>query len=354
MENSVAVVVPAHNEEEVIANTLTAILKLADPTHLYVLDDGSTDKTADIAKKYTNNVLTLPNRGKARALNFGIKYFNLTKRYQYIFFMDADTQPSEDFLDKTLIHFEEDRNGEIVCVVGRVKALGSNWISKYRQWEYQISHLIHKRAQSTLKSIIVVPGCATVYRSYIFDHIEFPSGTLTEDMDFTFTMHRMGFSKMIFEEKAVVYTQDPQNLRDFTKQLIRWYSGFWQVVRKHNIPWHGQALDIEVAMLATEGLYNGLLVMLFIFSVIPLATMNRLSIFNIPLAVDFFLFFLPTVIWSSFSDKDFRRILFIPHFYFLRFLSCLIFFVSFFRGFLSTEKEYIWNSRRYVLERKAG
>ncbi|HJX02111.1 MAG TPA: glycosyltransferase family 2 protein [Candidatus Humimicrobiaceae bacterium] len=353
MENSVAVVVPAHNEEQVIANTLSAILKLVDRKDLYVLDDGSTDETGNIAKIYTNNVLSLPNRGKARALNFGIKHFNLTKKYPFIFFMDADTQPSEDFLDRALCHFNEDTTNEIICVVGRVKALGSNWISKYRQWEYQISHLIHKKAQSTLKSIIVVPGCATVYRSFIFDRIEFPTGTLTEDMDFTFTMHRMGFSKMIFEEKAIVYTQDPNNLRDFTKQLIRWYSGFWQVVRKHNIPWQGQALDIEVAMLATEGLYNGLLVILFMFSVIPLATLDRLSIFNIPLAVDFFLFFLPTVIWSSVSDKDYRRILFIPHFYFLRFLSCLVFFVSFFRGFLSIEKEYIWDSKRYVLERKA-
>jgi biofilm PGA synthesis N-glycosyltransferase PgaC len=351
---SVAVVVPAHNEEAVIGPTIESILKLVKPSDLYIIDDGSTDNTAYIAKRYTQNTLTLPNRGKARALNYGIKYFNLSRRYKYIFFMDADTQPAADFLDKTLIHFESDAKEEVVCVVGRVKAIGTNWISKYRQWEYQISHFVHKKAQSRLQSIIVVPGCATVYRSYVFDRLEFPIGTLTEDMDFTFALHRSGFNKMVFEENAIVYTQDPQNLKNLTRQLTRWYTGFWQVVRKHNIPWQGQVLDFEVAMLATEGLYNGLLIIIFIICLIPLASLGELSIFKIPMAVDFLLFFLPTLIWSAVSDRDWLRIFYIPHFYFLRILSCLIFFASFFRGYLSIEKEYSWNSPRYHLERRSG
>ena len=349
---SVAVVVPAHNEEAVIGPTIKAILKLVEPSDLYIIDDGSTDNTSYIAKKYTQNTLTLPNSGKAKALNYGIKHFNLSRYYKYIFFMDADTHPSPDFLNRAFVHFENDLKEEIVCVVGRVKALGTNWISKYRQWEYQISHFIHKKAQAKIQSIIVVPGCATVYRSHIFDQIEFPTGTLTEDMDFTFALHRAGFNRMVFEENAIVYTQDPQNLKNLSRQLIRWYTGFWQVVRKHDIPWQGQPLDLEVAMLATEGLYNGLLIIIFTFSLIPLASMGKLSIFRIPLAADFFVFFLPTLIWSSLNDRDSLRILYIPHFYFLRILSCVIFFASFFKGYLSVEREYAWNSPRYRLERE--
>jgi len=344
---SIAALVPANNEEKVITKTLEAILKLVPKEDLYVVDDGSEDETLKISQKYTKNVLSTSNQGKAHALNSGIKYFGLTKRYNYIFFMDADSKPKWDFLDKMLVHFKNDTNGEIICVVGRVKGSSKNWISKYRQWEYQLSYLVHKRAQELLGSILVTPGCATLYRSFIFDKLEFPIGTLTEDMDFTFQMHRLGFNKMVFESKAIVYTIDPQNLRDFIKQLSRWYTGFWQVVRKHDIPWQGQMLDLEVSVLATEGLYNGLLVIFFLISMISLSFFGIISILVIPLLLDLLLFFIPSLIWSSFSDKDYTRIFFIPHFYLLRFLSSIIFLKSYFDGFLSSEKEYVWNSNRY-------
>lgn len=345
---SVAALVPANNESKVIAKTLDALLKLVPPSCLYVVDDGSEDETAKIAKKYTKNVLITSNRGKANALNAGIKKFKLTKKHEYILFMDADSKPKSDFLRKALKHFRNDPKKKNICVVGRVKVLGSNWISKYRQWEYQISYLIHKRAQEYLNSILVTPGCATVYRSFIFDQFKFPIGTLTEDMDFTFQMHRAGFNKMIFETNAIVYTLDPQNVKDFSKQLSRWYTGFWQVVRKHDIPWQGQMLDLEVAILAIEGLYNGLLVIFFLIIIINLIFLGGISILVIPLLFDLFLFFIPSLIWSMISDKDYTRIFYIPHFYILRFLSSILFLKSYFDGFLSQEKEYVWNSNRYI------
>ncbi len=348
----VAALIPAYNEARVIAKTLKALGKLVAKEDIYVVDDGSSDNTKKIARKFTGNVLVCKNHGKAHALNSGIKHFGLTKKYEYIFFMDADTEPRHDFLERAMKHFEEDPDQKIVCVIGRVKGYPINWVSKYRQWEYHISHLIHKKAQENLGSILVVPGCATVYRSFIFDILSFPSGTLTEDMDFTFLMHRSGYHKMVLEEKAVVYTQDPLNLKDFTKQCKRWYTGFWQVVRKHDVPWGGQVLDFEVAVLAIEGLYNGMIVLFFLLSIFPLALMGAISLFRIPLLVDLLIFFIPTLVWSAVVDKDYIRILYIPHFYFLRLLSSTIFLKSFFNGFLSTEQEYVWDSNRYFIEGK--
>lgn len=345
-KKSVAVLVPANNEEYVIAKTLEAVLKLVPGKNIYVVDDGSRDLTYKIAKKYTKNVLKTTNRGKAHALNIGIKYFDLTKKYKYIFFMDADTKPKADFLDKAIKHFKNDPKKRINCVIGRVKVLDKNWISKYRQWEYQVSHLIHKKAQQRMGSILVTPGCATIYRSLIFNKLKFPSGTLTEDMDFTFLMHRSGFNKMVFENDAIVYTLDPHTIKEFTKQLNRWYTGFWQVVRKHDIPWQGQMLDFEVTILATEGLFNGILMIFFFISIIDLLFFGGISIFIAPLLFDLFMFFIPSLVWSMVVDKDYTRIFYTPHFYFLRFLSSILFLKSFFDGFLSPEKEYVWNSSR--------
>ena len=348
-KEEVAVIIPAFNEAKVIGTTLKAVLKIIKKKDLYVVNDGSRDKTATVARKVTHNVLTLPNQGKAHALNTAIEKFKLTKKYKYIFFVDADTSPDENFLTYALLHFQNDRHKKIVCVVGRVEGIGVNWISKYRQWEYYISHFIHKRAQANLKSILVVPGCATIYRSYIFDKVKIPYGTMTEDMDFTFLLHRMGYNNMIFEDKAVVYTQDPRNIKDFVKQITRWYTGFWQSVKKHEIPWHAQTLDLVVVLLAMEGIFNGLIVIFFLMSIIPIASLGKITIFKAPLYIDFFAFFLPTILWSSVSDRDYSKIRYVLHFYFLRLLSSLIFLKCYFAGFLSNQKDFVWDSNRYSL-----
>lgn len=347
-KEKVAILIPAHNEEKVISSTIKAVLRLADKKDVYVVDDGSTDGTSKIAKKYFINILTTPNEGKAHALNTGIRHFKLIEKYDFIFLMDADSSPRANFLKYALPHFKKDRKKEIFCVSGRVKGSTKNWITKYRQWEYQVAFLIHKKAQQHLSSILVTPGCATIYRSSIFKTQKFPSGTMTEDMDFTFQMHRAGYNKMIFESKAVVNTIDPYTLGDYAKQLERWYTGFWQSVRKHDVPWRGQMLDFEVAVLAIEGLYNGVLVAFLGASIIKLSFSGGLSILVTPILIDLFIFFLPSLIWSSIADKDYSRILFVPHFYLLRLLSSVIFIKSYFKGFLSREKTYVWDSTRYL------
>lgn len=345
----VAALIPAFNEELVISNTLEALLKIFSGKDIYVIDDGSTDLTAKKAYQYTPNVLCVSNKGKASALNFGIHYFNLCQNYKYIFFLDADTFPAADFINRVLKIFEKDVTEQISCIVGRVESLGVTWIGKYRIWEYYISHFVHKQAQHFMESIIVVPGCATVYRSFIFEKLQIPTGTLTEDMDFTFLMHRLGYSKMVFEKDAVVYTQDPPNLKSFIKQVNRWYTGFWQVVRKHKVPWGGQKLDLEVALLALEGLYNGILVLLFLSSLPFMFTTGFTYILGLPLLFDLLLFFLPTILWVTVKYRKLSLILFLPHFYFLRFLTSLIFLKAYFSGYLSKEKEYIWDTGRYII-----
>jgi len=348
-KGKVATLIPAHNEELVIAKTLEAVLRQCPKSDIYVVDDGSTDNTEAVIRKYTNNVLKIENLGKSGAVNKALKHFKLTNKYEYIFFMDADTQPERNFLKIAMSHFDSDPKEEINCVVGRVQGMGGSWVARYRLWEYEISHTIHKQAQSNLKSILVVPGCATVYRSEVFKKLKFPTGTLTEDMDFTFLMHRNGFNNMLFDDRCVVTTQDPQTLKEFVKQVNRWYTGFWQAVRKHNVPWGGQMLDFEVAMLASEGLYNGLVVTSLLASLVPLGLKGHLYIYQIPFFIDLFGFFIPTLLWSAVKNRSLKMLLNIPNFYFIRFLSSLLFFRSFFAGFLSKEKAYMWDTKRYLI-----
>ncbi len=345
-----AILVPAHNEETVIAETLRSCLKLVNKNDIYVVSDGSTDKTAAIARQLVPNVLSLnPNQGKAGASNTAIAHFKLASRYKYLLPMDADTQLTAAFLEHTLPLLEKDTKEKIACVVGKVIGRKHNYLTAYRLWEYEIAQTIHKRAQASENAIIVCPGCATVYRSKIFQHIQIPTGTLTEDMDLTFLIHRQSLGRIVFTDKAIVITQDPQTLKDFLKQIDRWYTGFWQCVTKHNIPWRGQPLDAEVAMLSLEGLFNGILSLTLLF-LIPLTLFRQPTILIIPFAIDLTFFLLPTIFLTIKRHKHYRMLQYLPQFYLLRSLSCLVFLKSFTKVTLGLDLKMGWNkTKRYMI-----
>lgn len=346
-----AILIPAYNEAEVIGNTLASFLKIIKKEDIYVVNDGSKDKTALVAKKYTPNVLTVTNRGKANALNTAISKFKLTQKYKYLMPMDADTVITKDFLKYTLPILDQDKGKKICGVVGKVVGSTHSWLTTYRLWEYEISQTIHKRAQAHTNSVIVCPGCATVFRSELFKKIQIPQGTLTEDMDLTFLINRNKLGKIEFCSKAIVVTQDPQSLREFIKQIYRWYTGFWQCLIKHNIPWGGQALDIEVALLALEGLFNGLLVLSLIL-LLPLTILNKPSMLLIPASVDLFAFLLPTMMLTSIRHRIMKIYFYIPHFYFMRLISSVVFFISFLKIVLGHDAraKKSWNTRRYLIK----
>ncbi|OGG05061.1 hypothetical protein A2Z33_07315 [Candidatus Gottesmanbacteria bacterium RBG_16_52_11] len=339
---SVAIIIPAHNEESVIDGTIRSLDKIIPAEHIYVVDDCSTDQTRSIALNHTPHVLSLRRKhGKARALNRAIRYFGLAGRYRYIAPLDADTRMSESFIPNIIRQFRKDRQRQIVCVVGRILGRMTNPVTAYRMWEYEVAQSIHKRAQAVIGSVVVCPGCATVYRSEILMKYPFPAGTMTEDMDLTFLLHRRAAGKIVYTGSATVMTQDPRTVRDFCRQLQRWYTGFWQNVRKHKIPWGGQLLDAEVGMLAIEGLFNGLL-MLALTSVLPYILLKRPTVLIVPAVFDMFLFMLPTVIITALRRRSYRMIIFLPHFYLLRFLSSLIFLNSFMSVVIASDLRAKW------------
>ena len=86
------VVVPAYNEEHTIGKVLDSLLMYFKPEHIIVVNDGSRDKTREIAKNKGVRVLThLVNRGLGGALGTGIRYA-LLKGAELIITFDADGQ----------------------------------------------------------------------------------------------------------------------------------------------------------------------------------------------------------------------------------------------------------------------
>ncbi|WNF37842.1 glycosyltransferase family 2 protein [Bacillaceae bacterium IKA-2] len=75
MKQMISVVIPAYNEADTIKMTLVTLNRCNWVDQLIVVDDGSSDETAIVAKKYCDEVIELPqNSGKAAALQEGWKH----------------------------------------------------------------------------------------------------------------------------------------------------------------------------------------------------------------------------------------------------------------------------------------
>jgi len=89
------VVIPAYNEQDHIDKILMRMKEIGMDS--IVIDDGSTDRTKEIAEKYTTVISHDHNKGKGEALKSGFNFFLENKEYDFLVVIDADFQynPSE-------------------------------------------------------------------------------------------------------------------------------------------------------------------------------------------------------------------------------------------------------------------
>ncbi|NLW14611.1 MAG: glycosyltransferase family 2 protein, partial [Trueperella sp.] len=110
----VSVIVPAYNEGVVLADCLGSILKSGYPRlELIVVNDGSTDDTAEVMERYSDRAVTITkeNGGKGSALNAGIERAS----GEILFFVDADGLFTSDTIPNMLAGF---RNKNVGAVCG--------------------------------------------------------------------------------------------------------------------------------------------------------------------------------------------------------------------------------------------
>ncbi|MBH0131073.1 glycosyltransferase [Salinibacterium sp. NK8237] len=243
--DDVAVIIAAHNEELVIGTTISSAASLIPASHIFVVSDGSTDSTCDIAMDAGATVLDLrPNRGKAGALSMLIREFDLASQFEVVMVLDADTQLAPDYFDTGLPLFSDDN---VVAVAGMATSLpevaDTSLIGRilvaYRERVYVTMQYLHKFGQAARGANVVsiVPGFASMYRSRILSEIDIDAPGLTiEDYNMTFEVHAKKLGRIAFHPTAAIaLTQDPATMNDYTKQVSRWNLGLWQTVRRHGI-----------------------------------------------------------------------------------------------------------------------
>jgi len=233
----VAVLIPAYNEEKVIERTIRAALNSNYPNlRVIVIDDGSKDRTLEVARKAfaaeaaAGKVLILgkPNSGKAEALNFGIEHIGDAELFVGI---DADTIIAQDAISRLVPHFI---NSKVGAIAGNAKV--GNRVNLWTRWqalEYITSQNFERRALDVLGAVSVVPGAIGAWRvSAVREVGGFHVDTVAEDADLTMALLRRGY-RVEYEDMALAYTEAPTNANALMRQRFRWSFGILQAVYKH-------------------------------------------------------------------------------------------------------------------------
>ena len=233
----VAVLIPAYNEETVIVRTIRSVLNSDYKNlHVIVIDDGSRDRTAEVAARGLRAARSPPaacrflpsrNGGKAAALNYGLERMN----EEIYVGIDADTVIAADAISKLIPHFEDPRIG---AMAGNAKV--GNRVNLWTRWqalEYITSQNFERRALDLFHVVTVVPGAIGAWRTAPVKAAGgYPLNTVAEDADLTMNLLEQGF-KVDYEDRALAFTEAPIDARGLMRQRFRWSFGTLQAVWKH-------------------------------------------------------------------------------------------------------------------------
>ena len=230
----VTLVVPAYNEGPVIESAIRSLLELEYPSYeILVVDDGSTDDTyaraSALEGRYggvTVRVVSKANAGKANALNTGIAL----ARHAYVVCMDGDSRLDRETLRAAMRHFVDPRVG---AVAGNVKVANRrNFWTRMQALEYIEGLNMARRAQGFLRVVNIIPGPIGIFRRETLAAVGgYDTDTFAEDADLTLKILTAGW-QIVYEERAIAYTEAPESLLDLIKQRYRWTRGILQALRK--------------------------------------------------------------------------------------------------------------------------
>lgn len=236
---SVAFLVPAFNEANDIAACIRSLDEAAanypNPCRLYVVDNASVDGTEAAAKgelfrcrALTGKVLTCPHKGKAAALNLGLKHMT----EDIVVRVDADTVVLPSLLRKLIPYFSDQ-------AVGGVGGLplprnSSFLLTRMRSIEVYYNIGFQRVGQCAIDGIMVIPGILSMYRRELLTELGgFCEGLNGEDTDMTVRIGRLGY-RLIIDPGVHVFSEAPRTLGHLREQRLRWMRGLLHVIARNS------------------------------------------------------------------------------------------------------------------------
>lgn len=218
-----SIIIPAKNSASTLGECLVALLNQEGfnfPTdyEVIVIDDGSDDQTAEVARKFKVKVTQQENAGPAAARNTGA----WEAAGELLFFTDADCIPRSDWLQKMSKPFQ---NPLVMGVKGAYICQEKSIIARFVQLEFAYKY----KAMAKLESIDFIDTYSAAYRRSVFvDNFgfneKFPVPSV-EDQEFSYRLARKGY-KLVFEPSAQVRHRHDLTLGEYIQR--KWGIGYWK------------------------------------------------------------------------------------------------------------------------------
>lgn len=235
-----AVLIPARNEEAVIAGLIDSIRRQDYPAELidiYVIADNCTDSTGARAEEWGARVITRFNRaqvGKGYALDYAFQAIDRAvglEHYDAYLVFDADNVLDPGYF--TAMNRTFSQGYEIITSYRNSKNYGENWITAgYALWFLRESRFLNG-ARMKLGTSCAISGTGFLVSSrMIREDGGWKYHLLTEDIQFSadhiIRGHKIGYCK-----DAVLYDEQPATFRASWNQRLRWTKGFYQVFARY-------------------------------------------------------------------------------------------------------------------------
>ena len=242
-EPTVSVMIPARNEEHVIERILQRMTELTYPKEKFeviIIDDASTDRTGEKAKRFAKNRSFIHvvhrdpaegGRGKPEALNCGLKHVS----GEIIYCFDADYYPQRDIIEKLTACFRDPKVGAVqgrVTVLNEPDSLVTRLVALERTGGYRVDQF----ARNELELISQFGGTVGGFRRSLIESLGgWNPDILAEDTDLTFRIYLAGF-KIKYVNEADCYEEAVENWRSYWRQRSRWAKGHMQCAFRHVLP----------------------------------------------------------------------------------------------------------------------
>jgi glycosyltransferase involved in cell wall biosynthesis len=228
---NISVVIPAKDAEDTIAECLAALNDQSLEPEQYeviVVDDGSSDRTASIARSYGAQTICQPNRGPANARNQGAR----AARGQILVFTDADCRPAHDFLEKLN---EALADPGVAGAKGAYRSNQTEIVARFVQQEFSFKH----ERMARRDTIDAVHTYAAAFRKGIFARNDGFDETFrvpgNEDQEFSYRLAEQGH-RLVFVPHAIVFHRHDRTLWEYGIRKLN--MAYWKAYTLIHHPAH--------------------------------------------------------------------------------------------------------------------
>ncbi|MBD2451211.1 glycosyltransferase [Nostoc sp. FACHB-152] len=222
----VTVLIPAHNEEAVIGNTIKHLQSQLIKQHqLVIIADNCTDATADIAREFGTQVIErhdLQNRGKGYALDYGLQFLE-SDPPDVVVFVDADCIVSPGAIE-SLSQCAIATNRPVQATYLIAKPNTSNPKQSVSAFAFTVKNQVRLLGLAKFGIPCLLTGTGMAFPWAVIRSVDLASGYIVEDMKLGFDLAIAGYSP-VFCPEAHVTSILPQHIQAAKSQRTRWEHG---------------------------------------------------------------------------------------------------------------------------------